>query len=209
MKVFGIGLPRTGTTSLTVALSRLGYNTWHYPPTLEEGRQADATCDGLIAAHWRQLLQAYPDAKYILTVRDVPSWLDSYRALYELHYASIAEHGMGNWAGPVNAIAEQIYGQWRFDPDVWAKKYQSHVAEVAEAFASRPAQLLTLDIGAGEGWPTLCSFLDLECPQEPFPRRNTRAVLGHDWVGFMPAHAHPPARRASTASAPAVVSGGQ
>ena len=180
MKVFGIGLPRTGTTSLTVALSRLGFDTWHYPPTLETGLRAAAACDGLIVAHWRQLLQDYPDAKYILTVRDVPSWLDSYRSLYELHYATIAAHGAGGWVGPVNRIAEQIYGQWRLDPAVWAAKYHSHEAEVRAAFADKPDQLLILDLRAGDGWPQLCSFLDLECPPGPFPKRNTRAVLGHD-----------------------------
>ena len=186
MKVFGIGLPRTGTTSLTVALSQLGYDTWHFPPTLAAGVAADATCDGLIAANWRQLQQNYPDAKYILTLRALSPWLDSYRALYDLHYRNIEQQGLTTWLQHVNAVATQIYGQWQFDPTVWAAKYQTHVAEVQDAFAATPSQLLTLDIAAGAGWPQLCGFLGHPQPSLPFPRRNTRAVLGQDWVGFLP-----------------------
>lgn len=80
-KIFGIGLSKTGTTSLAHALEILGYRTKDYPG-LSRYRAGDlssvdlavvdaydALTDTPIPSFYRELDQRYPGAKFILTVR--------------------------------------------------------------------------------------------------------------------------------------------
>ena len=89
-KVFGIGMPKTGTSSLHTALEILGIKSIHYPHDektvreLEAGNyrlslldEYDALCDVPIPAIFAQLDECWPDSKFILTVRDQEEWLDS------------------------------------------------------------------------------------------------------------------------------------
>ena len=95
-KVFGVGLSKTGTTSFSAAMNMLGYHSLHNDPTLvhfmHHSRQeletsatsassfnltgkyddVDSVWDIPTAAYYRQLHAAYPDAKFILTVRSSP-----------------------------------------------------------------------------------------------------------------------------------------
>ena len=87
-KIFNIGLPKTGTTSLHAALEALGYRSIHNPlhwrrPVYEGNYRV---CDGYdavtnFAEHtYPQFDAAYPGSKFILTLRgDVEAWLDSWR----------------------------------------------------------------------------------------------------------------------------------
>ena len=89
-KVFGVGLPRTGTTSLDRFLHRQGYLSWHYFPWLGSALRAgdasalvnvckflDAAVDSPIPLAWRQLRDAYPGSRFILTTRNRDTWLKS------------------------------------------------------------------------------------------------------------------------------------
>ena len=64
-KVFGIGLSRTGTKSLAAALNLLGIRT-RYAIT--------ETSAVPFCPHFDEL---YPGSKFILTIRDKQSWLNS------------------------------------------------------------------------------------------------------------------------------------
>jgi hypothetical protein len=101
MRVLGVGLGRTGTLSLQVALERLGFGPcFHMRNMLDhldrlplwqaaaDGRPVDwnavfngyeSSVDWPGAACWRELSSFYPDAKIILTVRDAERWYDSVR----------------------------------------------------------------------------------------------------------------------------------
>jgi hypothetical protein len=89
-KIFGIGLSRTGTKSLTSALHVLGLKAIHYPEDettlreLTEGNYQfsllehfDGITDITVSAFYPQLDQLFPNSKFILTVRDKESWLKS------------------------------------------------------------------------------------------------------------------------------------
>ena len=77
-KVLGVGLSKTGTSSLSAALTILGYRTVHYPP-LDRLREllddSDAATDTPVACSFRELDRQYPGSRFILTVRDPDSWL--------------------------------------------------------------------------------------------------------------------------------------
>jgi hypothetical protein len=86
-KVFGLGLTKTGATSLGDALNTLGIRTIHYPH--DEETYVDLTSgnyrlsvleeyqgvvDISVAAYFAQLDKLYPGSKFILTIRDKVSW---------------------------------------------------------------------------------------------------------------------------------------
>lgn len=180
-KVFGIGLSRTGTTSLTAALRALGYRATHYPDdaiTERElkGRPAhdrpmhlsvldrrDAMTDTPAALCYRQLDLGYPGSRFVLTLRDERSWLASISG----HFARYPHPGRY-----VLWLREQIYGTSRFEPETLARAYWTHVAGVLEYFVNRPSDLLCYRICDGDGWLELCRFLKRPILTTEFPRLN-------------------------------------
>src|SRR5262245_3217336 len=99
LRVVGAGLGRTGTMSLKIALERLlGAPCYHMIEVFQHpehvafwheaalGRMPDwdqlfagyaAAVDWPSAAFWPELMEAYPDALVVLSVRDTQSWWQS------------------------------------------------------------------------------------------------------------------------------------
>ena len=81
--IFGIGLPRTGTTSLASALTRLGYVMLHDPKNLDLDFYDHKTYSGFTDTpiwwpdFFIQLEQKFPNAKFINTYRPVDKWIKS------------------------------------------------------------------------------------------------------------------------------------
>ena len=88
MRILGVGLSKTGTTSLHAALQKLGYTSLHFDeirlndivygltqdPDFSRYDDVDAVTDLPSAYFYRELLCAYPQSKAILTLRDPDSW---------------------------------------------------------------------------------------------------------------------------------------
>jgi hypothetical protein len=174
MKIFGIGLSRTGTTTLTSARSEIGLHAYHFPRSREVIDAVDAATDTPVAAWYRELDAVYADSKFILTLRHVPDWLDSCEALWLSSFHSFDEF--------TTDIHRQIYGCEQFDRVAFSAAFSHHRDDVFSHFAGRDRDLLIMDICAGEGWERLCPFLGFEVPSTPFPHRNARVVLGNDWL---------------------------
>lgn len=163
MKVFGIGFGRTGTTSLTRALTMLGLSAKHYPSPKVNFDHFDALTDITVTARWRELDQQYPGAKFILTVREMEAWLDSCRRFFPLKkirpwWAYVARY--------------RCYRTIIFQEKMYRAAAIRHEAEVRKYFAGRPDDLLIMDVCAGDGWDKLCPFLSLPVPDQPFPHDN-------------------------------------
>jgi hypothetical protein len=180
-KVFGIGLSKTGTTSLTAALEILGIPTIHNPHDgrtqreLQSGRpqltileEYRAVTDIPVAPYYAQLDHLYPESKFILTVRDIDSWVESARN----HWRLIPSWEADPFYGFLHAA---VYGCLEFDEERFRWAYETHVQNVERYFSGRPEDLLIMDIVGGEGWEVLCPFLGIEVPEVPFPHRNTAA----------------------------------
>ncbi len=183
-RIFGIGMHKTGTTSLHNAFQILGLKSGHWEnahwakaiwremnhtgksPTLE---MFYALSDLPITLLFRKLDAAYPGSKFILTVRDEWRWL-----------ASCAKHwGPGNkfrqqWDNdPFSHIVhEKLYGRTDFDPTTFIRRYRRHNSEVLEYFKDRPSDLLTMDMDGGCGWRELCGFLQAPIPSVAYPISN-------------------------------------
>ncbi|MEZ5875688.1 MAG: sulfotransferase [Hyphomicrobiales bacterium] len=181
-KVFGIGLSRTGTRSLTEALSLLGYRAGHYSASLsalklsngklvadfDEIDRWDALTDTPMAAVYKDLNLHYPNAKFVLTVREGTAWLAS----VEDHYVRASrDKGLSYDVSTRYAVRHEIYGRTDFNKPDFISAYERHVASVCEYF-SRSNDLLVFEICADAGWEPLCRFLNLPIPDTPFPHAN-------------------------------------
>jgi hypothetical protein len=184
-KVFGIGLSKTGTSSLDLALNELGIRSIHFPSDwtthreLLEGnyrlsilQQYQAATDIPIAPFYAQLDAIYPNSKFILTLRDQESWLHSVRHHWEFMW-QWAEHDR-HFREFLSFITVLVFGSHQFEPNRFREVYERHQNNVREYFRERPHDLLILDICSGQGWERLCPFLGLPVPARPFPVANRR-----------------------------------
>ncbi len=185
MKIFGIGLSKTGTSSLAHALEILGYKTRDYPG-IERYAPGDITCvdpallrdndaltDTPIPSYYRELDRAYPGSKFILTVRAREGWLKSCQKQFTEKLAAKQNEAH-------NRLFMDLYGTTVFDTVKFGTGYERFVARVLEYFKDRPDDLLILDVTGGEGWEKLCPFLGKPIPDLPFPKANVTRIRWMD-----------------------------
>jgi len=163
--VWGIGLSRTGTTSLAQALNILGYKTIHYPLYFEEIKGFRAATDITILLWLETLDKKYPGSKFIWTERDINSWLTS----CEKHLAE------SNPDARMLEIRQQCYGCTDFNEKLYLKAYKHHLAKLEDYFCDRPEDFLKINITTGQGWELLCPFLGKPIPKKPFPHLHNSA----------------------------------
>jgi hypothetical protein len=148
--------------------------------------QFQATADLPMALYFEQVLEEYPDCKFILTVReDSETWFRSWDTLTK----SITENT--NLGGYVFSNVRQYsyYLRWLFsvvnqdesyltrpfplpsqNKEAAIASYEEHNRRVRETIP--PDQLLEYNVK--QGWEPLCQFLEIEaCPQTPFPKTNS------------------------------------
>jgi sulfotransferase family protein len=131
----------------------------------------DAATDTPICATFEGLDAAYPGSRFVLTVREKESWLDSCQRFFR-------EGMVDDWlhANPENprldyirSIHGKLYGRPTFDREQFSRAHDVYNQRVRRHFHDRPEDLLTIDICAGEGWDSLCEFLGLPHPKTQFP----------------------------------------
>jgi hypothetical protein len=217
IRVIGAGLGRTGTLSLKVALEELGLiKTYHMMELIQDparvvhweaagrGEPVDwdalfegyqATVDYPGCQYYRQLMEHYPDAKVILTVRDPRKW---YESASETIFQAARMHGPGAKPDPdapgapafpfpgdpqllmrvFGMIQRDIFGghfQGKIDdPEHCMAVFNRHNEEVRATVP--PEKLLVYEVK--EGWEPLCRFLGVPVPEgKPFPHLNEREAF--------------------------------
>lgn len=186
-RVFGIGLSRTGTRSLTAALHVLGIDTVHYPidddtfralasGTLDFGvlEAFDGITDITVAPYYAQLERRYPDAKFVLTVRDEDAWLRSCATHWTGRdaFAAADTPASETHMQVRRFLRAAVYGAYDFEPERFRYVYRKHLDDVRRYFADKPGKLLELDIAGGDGWEELSPFLGRPIPDQPFPHKG-------------------------------------
>ncbi len=165
-KIFGIGLMKTGTTSLCHALEILGYSAIQSPEPLERINQYDAAADRNITENFEYLDRLYPGSKFIYTIRDTSSWIQSF-----LHHKRQKKIMSGESPDPAKHHFLRSYDY--IDEKVLEEGYAKHDERVRHYFHDRPDVLLTVNLcDAGDKWSELCHFLDRPIPDLPFPHSN-------------------------------------
>lgn len=185
-RIFGIGMSKTGTSSLNEALIQLGFPSVHYPydeetiAQLREGRYRlsvlethRAITDLPAVPFYAQFDALYPGSRFVLTVRDLDDWLES----CETHWRLLTQwwDNVPRFRAVQEFLGACVYGTIGFDRDRFAWAYETHERNVRHHFRDRPDDLLVLNVCAGEGWERLCPFLGVAAPDGPFPRAN-------DWM---------------------------
>lgn len=200
LKVVGAGFGRTGTLSLKVALERIGFGPcyhmvevfprpehvamWHrlaFEQSMdwdEIFRGFHATVDWPAARWWREIAAHFPDAKVLLSVRDPEAWYKSVTDTIYQPMKSPAPDGVPELVRLQSEMARKaILGETfdnRFEDKAHAiEVFRKHNQAVRDAID--PARLLVFDVR--EGWGSLCRFLEVPIPDEPFPRLNDTATF--------------------------------
>eukprot|EP01112_Ceratiomyxa_fruticulosa_P010680 TRINITY_DN2837_c0_g1_i1.p1 TRINITY_DN2837_c0_g1~~TRINITY_DN2837_c0_g1_i1.p1 ORF type:complete len:255 (-),score=38.43 TRINITY_DN2837_c0_g1_i1:145-909(-) len=204
--LIGAGLCRTGTLSVKTALDEIGLPCYHmrevylHPSHIPYWYEAScgrpvqwdvllanykATVDMPACVHYKELMEKYPDAKVILTVRDPEAW-------YESVCNTISPQDLNQWgiklmkfAALVNPIIKKLTvtanQNWtKIFPGPWTREnainnFNKHNEEVKQYV---PADRLLI-FNVKEGWEPLCKFLGVPVPDRPFPRVNDPAHF-HD-----------------------------
>ena len=182
-KVFGIGLNKTGTSSLRTALVTLGYNhctlrgqmTHKYfnnsfSQIFKTVEEYDSFEDWPWPLMYKQVFEKYGEtARYVLTRRRSPeAWVESLKA-----------HSMGT--NPDSNPRKRIFG---FDYPHGAEArhieyYENHLSEVRQYFADQNATDVMCEVcwEDGAGWQELCNFLNEPLSDTPFPHANRRNTV--------------------------------
>jgi len=214
--VIGAGLSRTGTLSTRSALEQLLEGGCYHGsvPTAERqehllpwvkvfasGNLKPEVAKELLAGYvagvdltvfnwYKQLMEIYPGAKVLLTVRDHEKWFASMTVLHTIFGTLIQQP----YAGVLTAMGfgdgVKFTREVVMSPDMpgilgrvnramlqgkreAVEVFNSHVEEV-KSFVPQD-RLLVFNVK--EGWPPLCAFLDKPIPDTPFPNVNDAAMM--------------------------------
>jgi len=194
MNVIGAGVGRTGTYTLKLAINHLGVGPCHHmeevlhhmPVQVPLWSAAVAgrpdwqsiysgyvsAVDWPTACFFRELLQTYPTAKFVLTHRDPEHWADSFGAtIYKLLAGrDEAPPEMRDWLEMASGVVAKTGFPDGLDSDGLMQAFVAHNEAVKNTIP--PDQLLVYEVK--DGWGPLCAFLDKPVPSEPFPRTNHR-----------------------------------
>lgn len=198
MKVIGAGFDRTGTMSLQAGLETLGFRTYHainafqkweeghldmWSDVMEGKAEMDwhKIYDGFDATtalpgcyYYEELMEAFPEAKVVLTVRDAEAWWKSWSGLVDVQAESVDSLV---FLPRFAAIDRMIHNFERvffgIEPNQYVKEdaiasFNKHIEKVKATVP--PERLLVFDVK--EGWEPLCNFLGVPIPAEPFPNTN-------------------------------------
>ena len=198
-KVFGLGFSKTGTSSLEKALQALGYEVcrghWKLPHTFflhalyankdyEGIRRLSEHFDAFADGPWggtelySYLYEWYPDAHFILTMREPEEWyrsLEKLLTMFDLNlktclksYYAKGMFGSAYFFESAFAI-DRLEGNRQKIIDIYNERNQ----EVLDFFATKPdAKFLVMRITEGDGWNVLCPFLDKPVPSRSFFHAN-------------------------------------
>ena len=197
LKVLGAGFGRTGTLSLKYALEELGFgpchhmmevmrdpkqNEWFY--RISQGDRVEwgevfadysSAVDWPSASYYAELMEVFPDAKVILSVRDPDSW---YKSVKDTIFNVVPN--IPHWvqaifprSKKIAILIEEIVWQGVFNGRFNDRQYAIDVYEknTEAVMASVPSDRLLIH-SAKEGWEPICKFLEVPVPETEYPWVN-------------------------------------
>ena len=202
MQVFGAGFGRTGTMSLKIALEKLGMGPCYHMRAvvsrpshiklwydISRGEHPNwnrlfsgfnSAVDFPVSLFYKQLINQFPDAKFILTLREFDKWyISTVNTIYKV--PNILPDWFKMVVYPIRMfIAMQVNLIWvdlfknKFSDRESAKLvYYEHIRSVKKTI---PADKLLI-YHVKEGWGPLCEFLNVDVPEIPFPKVNDTAEM--------------------------------
>jgi hypothetical protein len=233
MRILVLSMPRTGTSTLCLALRKMGYtphqmreafsklselalwqeaiNVTLLPPESRPSSQRNMApygkpeFDKLLADYnvvmdlpgcvfAKELVEAYPEAKVILTKRRYEDWersmsesiwcLDTWRLFTLCRRLNITQ------LAPLMRLVHSVFkvhSNNSYGGPAAQEAFEKHYDTVRSSVMKD--RLLELDMDADVSWEPLCEFLDKPVPKEPFPGLNEekamRRGLERAWWGMV------------------------
>jgi len=172
MKIICIGLSKTGTTSLASAMDILGYNVCDFidirtrrVADMKSVEHYDFLSDTPMCLLYKKIKQQYPDSKFIHTVRDFESWINSIEGEFKGWKWTNFDDGR-------NEIFKRLYGKELNFIDT----YYTYNSELENTFKN-DFNYMKLDICSGEKWQKLCAFVNKPVPTVEFPWKNKKQKI--------------------------------
>ncbi|WNC74104.1 sulfotransferase [Thalassotalea psychrophila] len=174
-KIFIIGLPRTATTSICVAMLDLGFKVAHTCYTFNCLQNAQVIADAPVFYHFKELDLAFPNSKFIYLERDLADWIPSIQQLLLRMHTNVARQD-----GGFNPIIKQSYTNI-FNPfsieklkesNFLEQCYLDHKRNVEQYFKNRPNDLLHLNVASQGSYQELLNFLNLPANDDNFVKIN-------------------------------------
>ena len=174
-KIFIIGLPRTGTTSISVAMLEAGFTVAHTAFTKQTFELADVISDAPCFSDFEQLDLLFPNSKFIYLHRDLSQWVPSMQRLL----TKMAE-GLTPKGGFFSPVLKRAFNE-TFDtehPHLLTEQhlkncYLQHVQHVSNYFHGKD-NLLNINLSDPNSFVALYDFLGLPYQTgENFPHLNT------------------------------------
>lgn len=187
LSVIGAGFGRTGTLSLKLALEQLGFGPCYHMVEVFKNPRAPgyweaaadrqpvdwdevfqgygSTVDWPSATFYRELAEAYPQAKVILTLRDPEAWFRSTQATIFAREMT----GDDPWMRMAQKVIGALFDQRMHDKDKLIEVYNRHNETVQRVIPAE--RLLVYEVA--QGWEPLCAFLGVPVPSEPMPKVNS------------------------------------
>lgn len=169
-KIFIIGLPRTGTTSVCHAFLQLGFSCAHTAYTQKTFVNAQVLADTPIFNDYQQLDKLYPNAKFIYLERASDKWLPSIRQLLQRMQVNLTRAD-GGFNPHIKRCYLNTFGDFSSDDDL-LRCYEAHKNTAQHYFIARPNDFLSIDIANPNSFASLCAFLQIQTTLTQFEKMN-------------------------------------
>jgi hypothetical protein len=217
LRIIGAGLPRTATTTQLFALEALEHGPCYHMrdllADLEQGLplweraaagapeweqifgEVRSAVDWPSARYYRELMDHYPDAKVLLSVRDSEEWVRSMRqTVWGVFHGETALHHLCEARAAVDPLWRRFMAlmrqmTWDEQTGVLAGDTFSDagLAAAMERWNENVKRTVPSDRllvwNPNEGWGPLCEFLEMDVPAEELPRLNNTQAFREGMVG--------------------------
>lgn len=162
-KLFIIGLPRTGTTSISVALLENGFKVAHTAYTKHAFELADAISDAPCFSDYEQLDELFPASKFVYLDRGLDLWVPSMQNLLKKMLPQLEPK-----TGYLNPVLKRSFEQTfalsktikPFSDQHLSACYERHQKAVLNYFSDRE-DFLRINLSQKESFSRLSKFLAL------------------------------------------------
>lgn len=164
-KLFIVGLPRTGTTSVCAALLEQGFRVAHTAFSQAAFEQADVVADAPVFCDYTFLDTLYPGSKFIYLHRNLDVWAPSVCQLLER--IRVRHQNKPTAFSPVLLRAySSVFGNEFLSGNVslesLALHYTNHKQDVLNYFSGRACDFLEVSLGGSDVSEAFDRFLGIK-----------------------------------------------
>jgi len=167
-KIFIIGLPRTATTSVCLAMLGLGFKTAHNAYTEHAFSEAQVIADTPVFCDYQNLDKHFLNSKFIYLTRDEKSWLPSVKQLLQRMIVNLQRSDGGfnpHLKRCYNEVFLPLTSHNIAQDDFLLQCYLRHQQGIFDYFKDRSTDLLTIDVSESQSYQQMLAFLDIASEQ--------------------------------------------